>query len=201
MIEEAEENTNEEIKEVIADSGYSSYENYEYLKKEDKTAYIPDEYFHKKEEVKENKYHKDNFIYDKEKDIYICPEGKELHLYKTRDDKKRKKKQKIYRGIECITCKEKNNCTEAKVREIHREQREEIRDEVRERLETDEGKKIYKMRLHKIEPIFGHIKYNLKYLMFHLRGLKKVNGEFKIMCIVFNILKIYQYKMRLRYAT
>jgi hypothetical protein len=110
VIDEAKENTNEEIKEVIADSGYSSYENYEYLKEEGKTAYIPDQNFHKKEEAKEDKYHKDNFIYDKEKDIYICPEGKELHLYKTRDDKKRKKKQKIYRGQECITCKEINNC-------------------------------------------------------------------------------------------
>jgi hypothetical protein len=88
----------------------------------------------------------------------------------------------------------------AKVREIHREQREEIRDEVRERLKTEVGKKIYKMRLYKIEPIFGHIKYNLKYLMFQMRGLKKVNGEFKLMCIVWNILKMYQHKMRLKYA-
>ncbi len=32
MVETAEKNTGTEIKEVAADKGYSSYENYEYLK-------------------------------------------------------------------------------------------------------------------------------------------------------------------------
>ena len=81
-LEQAGANTGEEIDEVAADSGYSSYDNYEYLKERDKTGYIPDQYLSKIEqgeyEKEENRYHEENFIYDKEKDIYICPEGKEL---------------------------------------------------------------------------------------------------------------------------
>jgi len=77
-----------------------------------------------------------------------------------------------------------------------------MRDKVRERLKTDEGKQKYKKRMYTIEPIFGHMKYNLRYMMFHLRGLEKVSREFKMMCLVFNILKIYQHKkMRFKYAT
>ena len=45
MVEQAEEVLEEEIKEVIADSGYASYDNYEYLYQRDKVGYIPDHYF------------------------------------------------------------------------------------------------------------------------------------------------------------
>ncbi len=54
-----------------------------------------------------------------------------------------------------------------------------MRDKVRERLKTDEGKQKYKKRMYTIKPTFGHMKYNLRYMMFHLRGLEKVSREFK----------------------
>lgn len=54
-----------------------------------------------------------------------------------------------------------------------------MRDKVRERLKTDEGKQKYKKRMYTIEPTFGHMKYNLRYMMFQLRGLEKVSREFK----------------------
>ena len=80
---------------------------------------------------------------------------------------------------------------------IKREEREEIRERVIERLKTDKGKAIYNKRSYKIESIFGHFKFNLKYLMFHLRGKEKVNGEFKLICTVNNIFKIYKRKLEL----
>ena len=47
MVEETEKVLKEPIKEIAADSGYSSYENYEYLSKNNKTGYIPDQNFAK----------------------------------------------------------------------------------------------------------------------------------------------------------
>jgi len=58
---------------------------------------------------------------------------------------------------------------------------------MRERLTSDEGKAKYFMRQYIIEPIFGHFKHNLGYRNFLLRGLEKINGELKLMCIGWNL--------------
>jgi hypothetical protein len=80
MVEEAEAMLEEEVKEVLADSGYASYDNYEYLSTHEKTGYLPDQYFEKVKHGEygspENKYHKANFRYDAEKDVYVFRRGK-----------------------------------------------------------------------------------------------------------------------------
>lgn len=53
MVEQAEATLGGEVKKVIADSGYSSYDNYEYLSVTKKTGYILDQYF---EKVKQGDY-------------------------------------------------------------------------------------------------------------------------------------------------
>jgi transposase len=197
ILEQAEANIGEEMEEVIADSGYSSYDDYEYLQKEGKTGYIPDQYL---DEIKqgeyqkeENRYHLENFIYDKEKGIYICPEGKELRFYKRRDSEsgKRKRRGDIYRGIGCGECGVRELCTKQKARTIWREERRELLEDMRKRLLSEEGKAKYKKRLYTVEPPFGNLKHNLGYRSFLLRGLEKVDGEFKLMCIGHNLKKMY----------
>ena len=61
---------------------------------------------------------------------------------------------------------------------------------MRQRLDTEQGKAIYKKRLHPVEAIFGHLKFNLGYTYFLLRGLKKVKAEFKLMCMTYNLRKL-----------
>ena len=63
MIETTEAITGEEVREVIADSGYSGYDNYEYLFNKKKEGYIPDQYF---EKVKQGEYRKPEKRYHKE---------------------------------------------------------------------------------------------------------------------------------------
>lgn len=201
IIEASEEVTGEQVKEVIADSGYASYDNYEYLSQRGKVGYIPDQYFkkvkHGKYNKPENRYHKENFTYDKEKDVYTCPEGKYLLFYKDRDSDEGviKRRQRIYKGRDCKACPALTQCTTAKYRTIAREKREELQDEMRQRLLSEEGKGKYKKRLYTVEPIFGHLKYNLGYRHFLLRTLKKAMGEFKLMCIGYNLRKIFGCKM------
>ena len=201
MIEKSEQVTEEPVKVVLADSGYASYDNYEYLSDKSKEGYIPDQYLekikHEEYNKLENKYHKENFKYDKEKDLYICPEGNELRFYKERDSEEgvRKRKQMIYKGTECTTCAVKGQCTTAKYRTVAREKREELQEQMRQRLLSAEGKQIYKKRAYTVEPVFGHLKYNLGYKNFLLRSLEKVRGEFKLMCIGYNLRKICNYRM------
>lgn len=197
ILEEAEANTGEEIEEVIADSGYSSYDNYEYLEGRGKTGYIPDQYLSKIEqgeyEKEAHRYHQENFVYDKGRDIYLCPEGRELRPYKRRHSDRgvRKRRQVIYRGEECSDCKVRRLCTKQKARTIAREERRELLEQMRERLLSKEGKEKYKKRLFTVEPPVGNIKHNLGYRSFLLRGLEKVDGEFKLMAIGHNLKKMH----------
>ena len=71
--------------------------------------------------------------------------------------------------------------------------------QMRCKLDSDSGKAIYAKRKHIVEPVFGHIKSVLGFTGFHLRGLQKVNAEFKIVAIAHNLKKIskYAYKRRI----
>ena len=196
MVEEAERVTGEEVPEVIADSGYSSYDNYEYLSQRQKQGYIPDQYLQKIKQGEyqkpEHRYHKENFSYDQERDLYRCPEGKELRFYKERDSKEGviPRKQRIYKASDCPECPVRLPCTKARYRTIAREKREPLQEEMRKRLLSEEGRQKYKKRLYTVEPIFGHLKYNLGFKSFLLRSLEKVRGEFQLMCIGYNLRKI-----------
>ena len=196
-LEQAEANIKEEIAELVADSGYSSYDNYEYLETRGKIGYIPDQYLEKKKqgeyEKEKNRYHTENFLYDKGKDIYLCPKGKELKPYKGRHSNKgvRKRCQIIYKGVACEDCEVRHLCTRQKARTLAREERRELLEEMRARLLSKAEKEKYKKRLHTVEPPFGNIKHNLGYRSFLLRGLKKVAGEFTLMCIGHNLKKMH----------
>jgi len=61
---------------------------------------------------------------------------------------------------------------------------------------TEEGKAKYFKRQYTIEPIFGHIKFNIGYRSFLLRGKEKVNDEFKLMSIGWNLKKLLQMKAK-----
>ena len=201
MIEKTEENTSRKVREVLADAGYSSYDNYEYLNDKNIDGYIPDDHFSqvnsKSYKQTSKRYHHENFMFDKNNNCYICPEGKNLKFYKKRisDRGKIKRRQVIYRGSKCHLCMAKPNCTTQKQRTVARELRQELLEDMREKLLTDKGKQKYKKRMHRVEPPFGHLKHNLGYKMFHLRSLKKVRSEFKLMCIGYNLRKIWKYQL------
>ncbi len=201
-VHQTEINTGEEVKDVLADGGYGTYDNYEALEKEDKTAYIPDQATAKAEKEKyqdhTKPYDKSKFTYNPQTDTYVCPKGKTL-VYSGKSSEG-SRRYSVYRGIGCEKCSAKNSCTKAKARIIKREDREGIRERVIQRLSTPEGRAKYKRRKVMSEPPFGHLKFNLKYRMFHLRGLKKVNGEFLLMCTINNIFKIYKRKNELKKA-
>ena len=51
---------------------------------------------------------------------------------------------------------------------------------MRKKLNSAEGKAIYKMRKAVVEPVFGQIKERRGLRMFLLRGMEKVSAEFQI---------------------
>lgn len=57
-------------------------------------------------------------------------------------------------------------------------------------LKTEEGKEIYAQRKSTIEPVFGIIKEVMGFRRFMLRGLKKVTGEWNLVCLVYNLKRL-----------
>ena len=66
--------------------------------------------------------------------------------------------------------------------------------EMRQRMESEEGKAIYGRRKAMIEPLFGHFKHNLRFRQFFTRGLQAVQSEWLLLCIGVNIRKLSKWK-------
>ena len=64
------------------------------------------------------------------------------------------------------------------------------------RLQTKEGKAVYKLRKETVEPVFGIIKEVLGFRRFMLRGLGKVNLEWSLVSLAYNFKKLFALSVR-----
>ena len=62
---------------------------------------------------------------------------------------------------------------------------------MKRKLRTRAGAKVYAQRKWIVEPVFGQIKQGRGMRGFLLRGLEKVRGEWALMCLTHNILKMH----------
>jgi len=193
MIEQTKQNTDADIDIVTADCGYSTGNNLQELESSDIDAYIPDDTYQSRSRGKQvSAFDKDNFIYDQITDVFTCPEAKlvkfwHIRRYETGD-------YRVYRCDQCTSCQHFGQCTKSKQgRSIWRRVVDESIKQMRLKLDSESGKAIYAKRKHIVEPVFGHIKSVLGFTGFSLRGLKKVNAEFKIVAIAHNLKKISKY--------
>jgi transposase len=62
------------------------------------------------------------------------------------------------------------------------------------RLQTPEGKKLYALRKHTPEPVFGIIKAVLGFRQFLLRGLDNVKGEWTLVTMAWNVKRVFALK-------
>ncbi len=201
MIPHFEELKNEiEIKpeNVIADAGYGSEENYEYLKKEKIEGYVKYNTYRIEDtnKFKNDKFKKENFEYDKENNEYKCPAGKKLKYIFSKNPKTDNgyvTKIDIYECEDCGGCEMKSLCTKSSNnRRIQVNYRlEELKKEAKEKLKTGIGTKLRKKRGVDVEPVFGHIKYNRAFNRFMLRGIEKVSLEWGILSIAHNCRKVW----------
>jgi transposase len=58
---------------------------------------------------------------------------------------------------------------------------------------TPQGRALYARRKVIVEPVFGQIKGVRGFRRFSLRGLEKVNGEWRLVCLTHNLLKLWRY--------
>ena len=63
---------------------------------------------------------------------------------------------------------------------------------MRDKLRTEAGRNVYKMRKAIVEPVFGQIKEQRGFCRFSLRGQQNVRREWKLVCAVSNLLKLFR---------
>ena len=61
------------------------------------------------------------------------------------------------------------------------------------KVRTPEGRAVYARRKVIVEPVFGQIKEGRGFRRFLLRGLKKMRGEWSLVCLTHNLLKLWRY--------
>lgn len=59
------------------------------------------------------------------------------------------------------------------------------------RLRTAEGKALYAKRKSTVETVFGIVKEVLGFRRFHLRGLQAAQGEWNLVCLAWNLKRMY----------
>jgi transcriptional regulator of acetoin/glycerol metabolism len=71
--------------------------------------------------------------------------------------------------------------------------------QMRDKLKTEAGKAVYKMRKQIVEPVFGYIKEGRGFRRFSFRGLGNVRSEWRLICATHNLLKLFRsgWKMQL----
>lgn len=195
MIENVKETLGYKPTVVLADAGYFTYDNVKFLLDEEIDAYIPDNFYEVEKRGKTKKFRKSLFTYDEKKDCYYCPAAFEIPF--TRIQKREVEPDlRYYVCNYCYLCVLKNACTESKNRTISRDPREYLMEDMRAKLNTEEGTEQYQKRMFTVEPVFGQMKQNRGFREFLLRGKRKTKIEFLMMCTVHNIKKIADFMKR-----
>ena len=196
-LEEFESQYNKQSSVAVADAGYGSEENYEYMESHDIEAFVKYNYFHKeqKRSFKKNIFLPQNLYYNKEEDYYVCPMGQ--HMVKIKEGKRTSDNGytshvSCYQATRCQGCPLLGQCHKAKGNRMievnHR--LNELKQKAKERLLSETG--LYHRSKRPIEPeaVFGQMKSNNRFNRFTLRGLPKVEIEFGLMALAHNLRKL-----------
>jgi hypothetical protein len=183
----------------VADSGYGSEENYEFMEKNDIEPFVKYNYFHKeqKKAFTNNTFLTQNLYYNQKEDYFVCPMGQ--HMKKVGDTTRTTEsgyvsKIGIYEAENCNDCPLRCLCYKAK-----RNRRIEVnhnlnrhKQQVRELLTSLEG--LFHRSQRPIEPeaVFGQTKYDKVYNRFRHFGQEKVESDFALFATAFNIEKLWR---------
>lgn len=192
---------------ILADTGFFSVDNLKYLSDENIDAYIPDQFYRKRDprfatKARHNTGRRKGyftpaeFTHNSKKNEYTCPGGKTL-LYKGfRRLGNAMGDRYESNPIDCKTCSLRSRCLrseKSRLRIIFVSQPKYGRDYVKEmitKIDTDQGRNIYSKRMGIVEPAYANICHAKGMDRFNYRTKGKVNSQWLLYCMVHNIGKI-----------
>lgn len=182
---------------LVADAGYGSEENYEYLENNGIEAFVKYVYFHKEQSKKwsSDPFRSENLPYDQKNDSYICPMGQHLKFIKEKirvSENGYKQTKRYYQAENCDGCPSRNECHKSIAnRRIEVNPRlNHYKSIIRDRLTSERGIRYRRQRPADVEAVFGIIKNNKNYRKFFTRGLENVETEVGLLSLAHNISKM-----------
>ena len=137
--------------------------------------------------VPEPEFYSDQFVYNVERDVYVCPAGNEMPFWK-HGGRGKGLEGRLYRSTCCGCCSVRSKCTRNKRgRYMFRGEYDGAVDRLRVRLASFEGREKVRLRRMLAEHPFGTMKraFNQGYLL--LKGLRKVKGEVGFTMLAYNM--------------
>lgn len=184
-------------KEIVADSGYGSEENYEYLENKQVEHYVKFNYFHaeQKRYFKTDPHKVENLHYNETTDCFTCPIGQPMSFvsqYAKKNAYGYTSTVRKYEARNCKGCQIRSRCFKGRGNrsiEVNFKLRA-YKQKARENLNSDKGLKHRSNRPIEPEAVFGQIKYNKGFNRFRLGGKCGVGLEFALVAIALNISKM-----------
>lgn len=185
QINQANEILGKKCETAVADCGYASTDELEKIDNQGIKVIVPSQRQVTKKEP--SLFAKERFIY--KDDYYLCPQGHKLTPYRL--NKGNNRVYKISDKKICLSCPYYGVCTTSPTgRTISRLLKEETRQKLEAQYDEPSSQEIYRLRKEKVELPFGHIKHNLKFDYFLLRGQKGAKAEASIIGTCFNLVRM-----------
>ena len=183
---------------VIADSGYESEENYQYLEREGINPFIKPQSYEiwKKKSFKDDISRYENMTYLEEADAYVCAHSRILWpvgIHHKKSASGYRSELTVYECEDCSGCPYKAKCTKA-----HGNRRMQLsktfiekRRKSYKNITTDQGIHLRINRSIQVEGAFGVLKNDYEFYRFLTRGKNNVKTEFTLLCLGYNINKLH----------
>lgn len=173
---------------VVGDGGYFEGITLKECEEAGITTYVPVE--EGDGSTSRGVFPRSRFCYDSEKDLFICPAGKELKVVTQLQRKNGKSKEmKIYGTSACTHCGLRAQCTTSKYgRKIKRWIHQAVIERQAER--NRRNPQILKQRGSLIEHVFGTVKRTMGHTHFLTKGMEKVSTEASLMVLSYNFKRV-----------
>ena len=185
--------------EIVADSGYGSEENYEYMFSNGMTPYVKYNMFHVEQRrgYRNNPFRVSNLFYNPDDDFYVCPMGQKLKFI--RQEKRYtasgyQQTVSVYRAGRCEGCPLRGQCHKSKRdRQIEvNHTLDDYKARAREFLTSEQGIKHRSNRPIEPEAVFGQIKECGRFRRLRLKGLTGAKIDFGLKALAHNLRKLAQ---------
>jgi len=177
---------------ALADKGYHNGEQLQQCMMHGIVTFVAFQDTPRSNPVPTPEYFGERFIYNPKKDQYTCPAGNKMATtgkwYTKKYRKTASTQVKHYKTSACKNCSVRIHCTtNPNGRIIERSENAEAVEANNRRL--NQQKELYQLRQQLCEHPFGTIKRQWGYDHILLKGLKKNNGEFGIIFLVYNFIR------------
>lgn len=185
--------------EIVADSGYGSEENYEYMFRNGMTPYVKYNMFHVEQRrgYRNNPFRVSNLFYNPYDDFYVCPMGQKMKFI--RQEKRYtasgyQQTVSVYRAHRCEGCPLRGQCHKSKRdRQIEvNHTLDDYKARARELLTSEQGLKHRSNRPIEPEAVFGQIKECGRFRRLRLKGLTGAKIDFGLKALAHNLRKLAQ---------